>query len=118
MATPGMMDKVHILGMPESGSTYMTVSTVRDLEGREVTIEPPVKVIFEGDQARTAVTQDGLAARYSDEELSEIGEGSLALGLNRVLGCIATNGNLVDGATKPMHPTLIDATIVGTKALS
>lgn len=118
MDIPGMLDKVHILGMSESGSTHMTVGSVRNDEGQEVLVIPPVGVTFEGSDARVAFSQDGLAARYSDEELSQIGDGSSALGLNRVLGCIATDGPLVYGATKPMHPNLIDAIEVGAREIA
>jgi hypothetical protein len=103
------LDKVHVVGMSENGSTYMTVDEVNGIR-----VEPPIQVVFEGEDAsNVAVTQDAMAARYSDEELRQIGEGSSTLGLKRVIGEIATNGNLEHGATKPLHPNLIDAELVG-----
>ncbi|QQS19988.1 hypothetical protein IPL85_00810 [Candidatus Saccharibacteria bacterium] len=102
------LDKVHIVGMSENGSTYLTVD---EFEGKAV--KPPIQVVLEGkDATSVAVTQDALAARYDDEELCQIGEGSWVLGLQRVIGEIATNGNLEYGATKPLHPNLIDAEVV------
>lgn len=102
------LDKVHLVGMSENGSTYLTVD---EFEGRAV--KPPIQVTLEGEDASSvAVTQEALAARYDDEELRQIGEGSSMLGLKRVIGEIATNGNLEHGATKPLHPNLIDAEVV------
>ena len=101
------LDKVHIVGMPENGSTYLTVDA---FEGKAV--KPPIQVTFEGeDAASIAVTQDAMAARYDNEELRQIGEGNSMLGLQRVIGEIATNGNLEHGAIKPLHPNLIDAEV-------
>jgi len=102
------LDKVHALGMSENGSTFMRVDSVTDENNNVVRLEPPVDVVFEGSSTNVAVTQDSLAARYSDEELTQIGEGSSAQGINRVIGDIAMNGNLVHDATKPLHPTQID----------
>lgn len=102
------LDKVHVIGMSENGSTYMTVDEVNG-----VRVEPPVQVVFEGEDAsNVVVSQDAMAARYSDEELRQIGEGSSMRGLQRVIGEIATSGNLEHGATKPLHPNLIDAEAV------
>lgn len=103
---PSIMDKVHAVGMSENGSTYLTVSEVAGVK-----VEPPIEVVFEGENAHVAVAQDALAARYHDDELRQIGEGNAILGLNRVIGEIAMNGNLERGATKPLHPGIIDAKI-------
>lgn len=90
-------------GMSPNSSTYLTVETFSGPDNIEIAIEPPIQVVFEGEDARVvAVTQDGLAARYDDDELSEIGEGSSVKGLNRVIGEIATNGNLERDAFKPL----------------
>ena len=96
-------DKVHTLGMSSGGSTHLTVS---EFSGNKV--EPPINVVFEDDGMQVAVTQDALAARYRSDELQQIGEGNAIMGLNRVIGEIATNGNLEHGATKPLHPNVID----------
>lgn len=102
------LDKVHVVGMSENGSTYLTVD---EFEGKEV--KPPIQVVLEGEDASSiAVTQDAMAARYDEEELRQIGEGSSMLGLKRVIGEIATNGNLERGATKPLHPNLIDPEVI------
>lgn len=102
------LDKVHPLGMSENGSIFMTVNLVTDEENKVVRLEPPVEVVFEGNGTNVAITQGALAARYSDEELAQIGEGSPAQGIKRVIGDIAMNGNLVHDATKPLHPTQFD----------
>jgi hypothetical protein len=68
-------------------------------------------VVLEGEDARVAVVRDGLAARYDDDELRLIGEGSSTLGLNRVIGEIATGGNLVRDDIKPLHPNLIEGDV-------
>jgi hypothetical protein len=108
------IDKVHTMGMSENNSTYLTVS---EYGGKAV--KPPIQVVIEGENASSvAVSQDALAARYVDEELRQIGEGSAVLGLQRVIGEIATNGNLEHGATKPLHPNLIDAEVVAYVELS
>jgi hypothetical protein len=108
------LDKVHIVGMSENGSTYLTVDK---FEGREV--KPPIQVVLEGEDATSiAVTQDAMAARYDDEELRQIGEGSSALGLKRVIGEIATNGNMVQGDIKPLHPNLFEGQVVDTLELT
>jgi hypothetical protein len=97
------MNTVHSVGMSPNNSTYLTVDAFYGPDNEKIEIEPPVQVIFEGEDAATiAVTQDGLAARYRDEELCQIGEGGSAAGLNRVIGEIATNGNLKDGDFKPL----------------
>jgi hypothetical protein len=97
------MNTVHSIGMSPNGSTYLTVDTFYGSDNKEIKIEPPVEVVFEGADAGTvAITQDGLAARYNDDELRQIGEGSSVVGLNRVIGEIATNGNLQDGKFKPL----------------
>lgn len=89
--------------MSPNGSTYLTVEAYSGPDNTEIEIEPPIEVVFEGEDASVvAVTQDGLAARYYDDELSEIGEGNSVKGLNRVIGEIATNGNLERGAFKPL----------------
>lgn len=107
------LDKVHVVGMSENDSTYMTVN---ELEGKEV--QPPIRVVLEGEDASSvAVTQDTMAARYDDEELRQIGEGSSMLGLKRVIGEIVMNGNLEQGATKPLHPNLIDVEVVASAEL-
>lgn len=107
------LDKVHALGMSENGSTYLTVDSFYGVDNKVVRIEPPIQVVFEGEDASSiAVAQDGLAARYDDEDLRQIGEGSSMLGLNRVIGDIAMNGNLKHDATKPLHPNLIDVEAV------
>lgn len=92
------IDKVHLVGMSPKHSTHLTVT---EFEGVEV--EPPIEVVLEGEGAtRTAITQDALAARYNEEELLKIGEGSSMLGIKRVVGEIAMNGNLDYGAAKPL----------------
>lgn len=102
------LDKVHIVGMSENRSIYLTVD---EFEGKAV--KPPIQVVLEGEGATSvAVSQDALAARYDDEELRQIGEGISMLGLGRVIGEIATNGNLEHDATKPLHPNLTDAEAV------
>lgn len=107
------LDKVHTIGMSENGSTYLTVNSFYGTDNKEVRVEPPIQVTLEGDDASSvAFAQDALAARYSDEELRQIGEGSSMLGMKRVIGEIAMNGNLEHGATKPLHPNLIDAEVV------
>lgn len=106
------LDKVHTIGMSENGSTYLTVNSFYSEDNKEVRVEPPIRVTLEGDNASSvAFAQDALAARYSDEELRQIGEGSSMLGMKRVIGEIAMNGNLEHGATKPLHPNLIDAEV-------
>lgn len=107
-----ILDEVHIVGMSESGSTYMSVTQVCDSEGKVVRVEPPIRVVLEGEDARVAVTQDALAARYDNEELSQIGDGNPILGLKRVIGSIATSGGLEVGAIKPLHPSLFEAEVV------
>jgi len=102
------LDRVHALGMSDNGSTFMTVDAVAGQDNIEIRIEPPIIVVFEGNGSSVAITQDALAARYSDDELTQIGEGSSAQGINRVIGDVAMNGNLVHDATKPLHPTQID----------
>jgi len=107
------LDKVHTIGMSENGSTYLTVNYFYDADNAEVRVEPPIQVIVEGGDASSVVfAQDVLAARYSNEELQQIGEGNSMLGMKRVIGEIAMNGNLEHGATKPLHPNLIDAETV------
>jgi hypothetical protein len=103
---PSVMDKVHIIGMSEDGSTYLTVDEVT---GKKV--EPPIEVTFEGEDAHIAVVQEAMAARYHDDELRQIGEGNAILGLNRIIGEIALNGPLKYGDIKPLHPNLIDSTV-------
>jgi len=106
------LDRVHVVGMSPNGSTYLTVNSVNGLDNKEVSVHPPIEVVFEGDDARVAVTQDGLAARYDDEELRRIGEGNSSLGLYRVIGDIAMHGNFELDAIKPLHPTLIEGHVV------
>jgi hypothetical protein len=107
------IDKVHIAGMSQNGSTYLTVDSFYGPDNREIRIEPPVEVILEGDDARSvAFSQGGMAARYSDEELRQIGGGSSMLGTKRVIGEIAMNGNLERGAIKPLHPNIYEACVV------
>ena len=103
------IDKVGIVGMSLSGSTYMTVRSFTKPDGREVPIVPPITVVLEGiDITQVSVCQDSLAARYSEEDLNKIGNGSPIKGLNDVIGDIALNGNLVYGNIKPLHPNIID----------
>ncbi len=106
------LDKVHTLGMSPNNSTYLAVDAYYDTDNNKVSIEPPIEIVFEGDQAHVAVTQEGLAARYHDDELQLIGEGSSVLGLKRVIGDIAKNGNLARGAIKPLHPNLLVGSVV------
>jgi hypothetical protein len=111
------LDKVHSHGMSESNSTYLVVDAFYD-HNQRVEIEPPLRVIFEGENAsRIAVNQGVQTARYDDDELQRIGEGSSVLGLNRVIGEIALNGNLVYGATKPLHPDLVDGQVIAPAEL-
>lgn len=103
------LDQVHDVGMSEKGSVYLTVV---EFEGKAV--EPPIQVTFEGENAGSvAVTQDALAARYDEEELLQIGEGSSMLGLKRIIGEVATNGNLVHDDIKPLHPNLFEGRVIG-----
>jgi hypothetical protein len=105
-------DEVHVVGMSENSSTYLTVSEVCDSDGNVVRVEPPINVVLEGKNIRSvAVTQNALAARYDQDELSQIGEGNPILGLDLVIGDVAVNG-LTYGAIKPLHPTLMEAQIV------
>jgi len=106
------LDKVHDVGMSENGSTYLAVNTVYDANNQEIIVEPPIEVVLEGENAHVAVTQDGFAARYHDDELREIGEGSSTLGLSRVIADIAINGKLTHGDIKPLHPSLIQGRVV------
>jgi hypothetical protein len=106
------LDKVHTVGMSENGSTYLTVDSFYSEDNKEVRIEPPLQITLEGEEAGIAFVQGAMVARYSDEELREIGEGNSMLGVKRVIGEIAMNGNLKHGATKPLHPNLIDAEAV------
>jgi hypothetical protein len=103
------MDKVHTIGMSENGSTYMVVDAYYGENNKRVAIEPPLRITLEGDEAHVAFVQGAMAARYHDDELRLIGEGSSTLGIKRVIGEIATVGSLERGATKPLHPNLIDA---------
>ena len=112
------MDKVHVVGMSEGGSTYMTVTEYSGADNKTIRLEPPVKVVLEGENAHVAVVQGNLAARYHDDELRQIGEGSSTLGLKRVIGDIAMNGNIAYGDPKPMHPNFIDADIVSPLELT
>jgi len=113
------MDKVHTVGMSVNSSTHLTVDSVSGADNKEIRVEPPIKVVFEGEDATSvAVTQDALAARYDDEELRQIGEGSSTLGLIRVIGEIATNGNLVHGNIKPLHPSLFEGQVVDILGLA
>lgn len=111
------LDKVHGHGMSPNGSTRMVVDTYVGPDNKGVPIKPPLQVIFEGQSAHVAFSQDGLSARYYDHELRQIGDGSSALGMQRVIGDIAMNGNLVHGATKPLHPGLVDGEITVQTAL-
>lgn len=110
-------DKVHPHGMSPNDSTYMTVETFAAQNGKSITIEPPLQIIFEGAEGQIAFSQDGQTARYSDNELSQIGEGSSAVGMQRVIGDIAMNGKLAYGAIKPLHPGLVDGEVVVPRAL-
>jgi hypothetical protein len=112
------MDKVHTIGMSENGSTYLTVNAVYGADNKLIPVEPPIEVVFEGENANVAVTQDALAARYHDDELRQIGEGSSMLGLNRVIGDIAVKGGLVHGEIKPLHPTLFEGQVVDVLELT
>jgi len=105
-----IMDKVHTIGMSENGSTYLTVNEIAGVK-----VEPPIRVTFEGETAYVAVAQEAMAAHYHDDELRQIGEGNAILGLNRVIGDIAINGPLEFGATKPLHPNLIDSTVASAE---
>lgn len=107
------LDKVHPVGMSENGSTFLTLDAYYGDDNQERVLDPPVSVVLEGkDLSTTAVVQAGLAARYSDEELGQIGEGNSLLGLKRVIGDIATNGNLQEGAIKPLHPGILEGYVV------
>jgi|GEM_PF-6694515 len=101
------LNRVHSCGMSPDGSTYMTVNSFVGPNNTEIPIEPPLRVIFEGDKPNVAFSQDGLAARYSNEELHVIGEGNSARGMHRVIGDIAMNGGLKEGATKPLHLSVL-----------
>ena len=114
-----IFDKVHTVGMSPNATVFMEVGRFTGPDNRSVAIKPPLTVMLEGEAAdKVAFYQDGLAARYTDEELRHIGEGSSALGMRRIIGDIAMNGNLIDGATKPLHPELIDGEVVAQPALS
>lgn len=98
-----VFDKIHSVGMSPDASTYMEVDSFMGPDKKAIAIEPPLVVVLEGQEARkVAFQQDALAARYTDEELRQIGEGSSTLGMQRVIGDIAMGGGLVDGATKPL----------------
>jgi len=100
-------DLVGIVGMSPNGSTYMTVDSFDDADNKTVPLEPPIAVILEGEEARVAVVRGTLAARYTNEELHEIGEGNMFRGLDRVIGSVAVDG-LAHGAIKPLHPNLFE----------
>lgn len=110
-------DRVHSHGMSPNQSTRMTVNTFIGPDNEEIPIRPPLQIIFESEAANVAFLQDGLTARYHDDELRKIGEGSSTLGMQRVIGDIATRRSLIAGATKPLHPGLIDGEIVMQQVL-
>jgi hypothetical protein len=101
-----MFDEVHHVGMSPDASIFMEVTSAGG-----ATIEPPIKVVFERieseDIVLVAFCQGALAARYNDPELREIGEGSSALGMKRIIGDIATNGRMREFAIKPLHPAIV-----------
>ena len=111
------LDKIHSHGMSPNASIYMTVRTFTGPDSKQVAIQPPLRVVFEGESPIVAFSQDGLTARYHDDELRQIGEGSSALGMKRVIGDIAMHGNLEYGATKPLHPGLLDGEVIPQPAL-
>ncbi|MDB5175900.1 MAG: hypothetical protein JWM81_758 [Candidatus Saccharibacteria bacterium] len=113
-----ILSRVHTVGISENGSTYLTVEAYYGADNQAVPIEPPIRVVFEGEAANVAVTQGALAARYNDDELRQIGEGSSMLGLDRVIGDIAMNGNLTRGAIKPLHPNVFESMVVDALELT
>ncbi len=112
------LDKVHIQGMSENISTYLTVTSVAGDDNKEIRVEPPIKVVLEGEGADSvAISQGSLAASYDNAELAQIGEGSSILGLKKVIGAIATDGLTYDDI-KPLHPNLLEGQVIDTPALS
>ncbi|HUA13040.1 MAG TPA: hypothetical protein VL989_00865 [Candidatus Sulfotelmatobacter sp.] len=108
-----IMDKVHTVGMSEDRSTYLTVDAYYgDDNINAIAIEPPLQITLEGEDAHVAFVQGAMAARYHDDELRQIGEGSSTLGIKRVIGEIAMSSGLESGATKPLHPNLIDGDVI------
>jgi len=111
-------DRVHLIGMSEDGSTSLVVDSVYGDDNKKFVVEPPIRVTLEGQSARVALAQDALVARYDDEELRQIGEGSSTLGLKRVIGDIAVRGGLVYGEIKPLHPNLIEGKVIDNRELT
>lgn len=105
------MDTVHVLGMPERGSRRLTVDRFyNEDKGEMVSIHPPLNIILEGVQKEcVAVAQNGLAARYSNQELEQIGEGNMMLGLDRVIGEVAAKGHLELDSIRPLHSACVES---------
>jgi hypothetical protein len=66
------MTNMHDAMSPEDGSTRLIVESVRDTEGKEAYVSPPIEVILETMGAVT-VGRGGAAFRYTTRELGRIG---------------------------------------------
>jgi hypothetical protein len=106
-------DTVHTYGVSARGSLRSTIESYEDNDGNRFDIAPPLHIIVEGaDAEQIAIMQNGLAVRYSSEEMANIGDGNALLGLSLVVGDIAVNGNLERGDVKPLHPDFRDSEAV------